>query len=223
MFNIKGIEHLLIEDMKKVVLNDTNLNVELGDEDRKINFWKTGAYLASTRPVAFYTAGVRRDVQRELDIILNQAGWLFSHAYIHAPNYEYWKEFFNSKSSWFYFTARDGSVYTLCYLPEELWDKAWNGTLTEEEANKLIYDILDYFNQNPTDFKFTYNNLLFITGEGYFGDVSLTTYNIKSYSDYDKAEIDIYNSLQHDETIEKLYFEEVLPEIKRQIETRSYV
>jgi len=222
MFNVKGIEHLLIEDMKKAILTGKSLNLELGPENKKINFWKTGAYLISPHPVAFYCDSIARDLERELEIVLNQAGWLFAHAYTRSSSYDEWREDLFTNSPWFYITKPDASVYTLCYIPAKLVDKAFNTTLTKEEANELINTIIDYFDKNPSDFKFAYKDLFYLADNLQLIDVTLNVYNIRAYSDYDKAEIDLYNELRHDETIEKLYFEEVLPEIRKQIEVKTY-
>jgi len=218
MFDIRGIENLMVEEMRKVMMKDKLLNMEMGPAWKKINFFKTGAYLASPHPVAFYVAGgVKRDLAREVEIVLNQAGWLFAHAYVKSGSYNEWKEYFDSYSPWFYITRHDGSVYTLCYIPERLLDKVDNGTLTIDEANEMIDEIVDYFDRNPDDFKLAYKDVVLLTNEVDLINITLNVYNIRSYKDYDKAEIDLYNELYHDETVERLYFERVLPYIKERL------
>jgi len=200
------------------MMKDKLLNYEMGPAWKKINFFKTGAYLASSHPVAFYVSGgVKRDLAREVEIVLNQAGWLFAHAYVKSGSYDEWREYFNSDSPWFYITARDASVYTLCYIPRRLLEKVYNETLTIEEANEMLFEIVDYFDRNPEDFKLAYKDVVLLTDDIQLVNVTLNVYNIRSYKDYDKAEIDLYNELYHDETIEKLYFERVLPYIKERL------
>jgi len=197
---------------------DTNIAVakDSPDSDDAVVLLLSNAWLVYPYPFALYYEDLRMgSPERELELLYKVSGWLLGHYFLKSPSFDDYTRFTDTEAPMHLFI--NDKVVTYPYLSQNAFEKLKNKQITMHDALELYINAIDYFRNNPHDFKFTQNDVIYLTPKHSFICDTFNVYNIKSLKDYDKVEIDIYNSLNHSEDIEEIYFEEIYPEIEETI------
>jgi len=209
----------LMEDLIFEVPDFNNLPWKINENDKDaIVMFLTNAWLISPFPYVFYYRDLEMaNFAKEMEILYKVSGWLFGQGYLKSSSFSEYTDTLDNRASMIRFL--DDKVYLYPYLKEEYLDKMENHTLTMKEVNELYRNIVNYFRENPMEFKYTQTGVVYLSRSYAFVNKNLVAYNITKMSDYDRAEVDIYNSIEHAPEIEEIYFTEIYPEIERQLES----